>query len=140
MRTVLKKIDTERNSFTGTFSKYGLKTNYKGPSTETILLTQITDSEGKFICDHLWFNLTKGFENIGTLKKGDRIRFDARVKKYEKGFVNRKAGIDQRTSDYKLSHPTRIVKLDNRQYGPITPQTGPMSETAITPKRSMPND
>lgn len=117
MRTALKKIDTERGSFTGTFSKYGQKTNYKGPSTETILLVQITDSEGTFICDHLWFNLTKGFENIGTLRRGDRIQFDARVKKYNKGFVNRKIGIDQRKTDYKLSHPTKIVKLANHQSG-----------------------
>lgn len=133
MRTALKKIDTERSTFTGTFAKYGLKTNFKGPSTETILLTQITDSEGTFICDHLWFNLTKGFENIGPLKKGDRIRFDARVKKYKKGFINRKIGIDQTTTDYKLSHPTAISKLDNRPTGPIT-------KTSPAPKRSMPND
>jgi hypothetical protein len=138
MRTALKKIDTERSSFTGTFSKYGQKTNYKGPSTDTILLVQITDSEGTFICDHLWFNLTKGFENIGTLKRGDRIQFDARVKKYKKGFVSRQMGIDQRKTDYKLSHPTKIVKLANRQSGqsPIRQ----MPKTDITPKGSMPND
>jgi len=139
MRTALKKIDTERSSFTGTFSRYGLKTNYKGPSTETILLTKITDSEGTFICDHLWFNLTKGFENIGTLKKGDRIRFDARVKKYEKGFVNRKIGIDQRTSDYKLSHPTKISKLNSQKTGQSVNLYNDRKQ-AITPKRSMPND
>ncbi|HWK05748.1 MAG TPA: hypothetical protein VNS58_19040 [Puia sp.] len=111
MRSALKKIEEQRESFTGVFSKYGLKTNYRGPSTDTVLLTQIRDPNGAFICDHLWFNLTKGFENLGTLTPGDRIRFSARVKKYTKGYVNRRAGIDQSEFDYKLSHPTKIEKI-----------------------------
>jgi hypothetical protein len=111
MRTALKKIDTERGSFTGTFAKYGLKSNFKGPSTSTILLVNIRDSSGLIVCDHLWFNLTKGFESAGTLVKGDRIRFDARVKRYRKGYVNQRIKIDQSTFDYKLSHPTKITRI-----------------------------
>ena len=111
MRKELKKIDEQREPFTGFFSKYGWKTNYRGPSTETILLVEIRNSEGLFICDHLWFNLTKGFEALGQLTQGDKVRFEARVKKYKKGYVNRRAGIDEQKFDYKLSHPTKIVKL-----------------------------
>lgn len=111
MRKELKKIDEQREAFTGTFSKYGLKTNYRGPSTETVLLVEIRDNQGLFICDHLWFNLTKGFEALGQLAQGDQLRFEARVKKYKKGYVNRRAGIDEGKFDYKLSHPTKIVKL-----------------------------
>ncbi|HEX9512155.1 MAG TPA: hypothetical protein VF939_16805 [Puia sp.] len=111
MRKELKKIEEQRESFIGVFSKYGLKTNYRGPSTETVLLVQIRDHNGAFICDHLWFNLTKGFENLGQLAEGDRIRFEARVKKYKKGYVNRRAGIDESKFDYKLSHPTKIKKV-----------------------------
>ena len=111
MRHELKKIDEQRGLFKGVFSKYGLKSGYKGHSTETILLVNIRDSNGKLICDHLWFNMTKGFELLGTLREGDAIRFEARVKKYEKGYVNRRAGIDQSRSDYKLSHPTRIGRV-----------------------------
>jgi hypothetical protein len=111
MRAALQKIDTERDSFTGVFSKYGLKSNYKGPSTSTILLVNIRDSNGHIVCDHLWFNLTKGFENTGPLAKGDVLRFEARVKRYRKGYVNQRVNIDHTTFDYKLSHPTKIKKV-----------------------------
>jgi hypothetical protein len=110
MRQELKKIDLQRELFRGTFKKYGLKSGYRGHSTETILLVDIRDDNGKLICDHLWFNMTKGFELLGTLREGDVIRFEARVKKYKKGYVNRRAGIDQSMVDYKLSHPTRIER------------------------------
>lgn len=111
MRQELKKIDHHRELFRGIFKKYGLKTGYKGASTETILLTSIRDSNEKLICDHLWFNMTKGFEQLGSLKEGDILQFEARVKKYRKGYINRRAGIDQSEFDYKLSHPTRIEKM-----------------------------
>ena len=111
MRKELKKMEEERTVFTGIFSKYGIKSNYKGPSTDTLLLVGIRDEQGNLITDHLWFNLTKGFEKMGTLKGGDRVRFEARVKKYKKGYVNRKIGIDQSSFDYKLSHPTKMVKV-----------------------------
>jgi hypothetical protein len=111
MRKELKKIEEQRELFKGVFSKYGRKTNYKGPSTDTVLLVEIRDGNGAFICDHLWFNLTKGFEKLGTLRQGDIIQFEARVKKYKKGYVNRQAGIDDSKVDYKLSHPTKIGKI-----------------------------
>ncbi len=111
MRQELKKKDEQREAFTGIFSKYGTKSNFRGPSTETLLLADIRDDKGTFICDHLWFNLTKGFEKLGTLNNGDRIGFEARVKKYKKGYVNRRIGVDQETVDYKLSHPTKMVKM-----------------------------
>jgi len=110
LRQELKKIDQQRELFRGTFKKYGLKTGYKGASTETILLVDLRDDNGNLICDHLWFNMTKGFEQLGTLREGDMVQFEARVKKYRKGYVNRRAGIDQSRVDYKLSHPTRIER------------------------------
>jgi hypothetical protein len=112
MRQKLKKIEEQRAAFTGLFKKYGKKANFRGPSTETLLLVEIRDSNGEFVCNHLWFNLTKGFEQLGTLKEGDRIGFEARVKTYKKGYVNRRLGLNQTAVDYKLSHPTRITKLE----------------------------
>jgi len=109
MRKQLKILDEQRGLFRGTFKKYGLKSGYKGASTGTILLVSISDGNGKIISDHLWFNLTKGFEELGTLKEGDIIQFAARVKKYRKGYINRRAGIDESSFDYKLSHPTKIA-------------------------------
>jgi len=104
-------MDEQRGVFTGVFSKYGIKSNYKGPSTDTLLLVKIRDNQGALVTDHLWFNLTKGFEKLGTLKEGDRVQFEARVKKYKKGYVNRKIGVDQSAVDYKLSHPTKMTKV-----------------------------
>ena len=103
-------MDEQRALFRAVFKKYGLRSGYKGTSAETILLVDVRDSDGNVVCDHLWFNLTKGFEQLGTLREGDRVQFEARVKKYRKGYVNRKAGIDQSRVDYKLSHPTRIER------------------------------
>jgi hypothetical protein len=117
MRQELKKMAEQRELFRGEFKKYGLKTGYRGPSTETILLTSIRDSNGNLICDHLWFNMTKGFEQLGTLKAGDIIQFEARVKKYRKGYINRGAGIDQSKFDYKLSHPTKVSIIRPGDYG-----------------------
>jgi hypothetical protein len=111
MRKELKKMDDQRDVFTGIFKKYGIKSNYKAPSTDTLLLVNIRDGQGAFITDHLWFNLTKGFEKLGALKEGDQVRFEARVKKYKKGYINRKIGVDQSSLDYKLSHPTKMVKI-----------------------------
>ncbi|MHA4812220.1 hypothetical protein ACX0G9_29260 [Flavitalea flava] len=111
MRTELKKTEMERGVFRGVFSKYGKKTNFRGPSTETILLTEIRNSEGLFICDHLWFNLTKGFGKLGHLREGEILQFEARVKSYKKGYINKSAGINESTLDYKLSHPTKMEKV-----------------------------
>ncbi|MGE5411002.1 MAG: hypothetical protein ACM3MI_08580, partial [Clostridiales bacterium] len=82
---------------------------------ETVLLKNVQDSSGKVLTDHLWFNLTTGFEKLN-LKEGDRIQFDARVKSYTKGYKGRLAKIlnpskPKEKKDFKLSHPTRILKL-----------------------------
>lgn len=121
MRKELQNRDEERGEFTGVFRKYGLKAGYRGPSTETILLASVRDAQNRIVADHCWFSLTKGFEKLGTLREGDLIHFEARVKKYTKGYVNKRAGIDQRTEDYKLSHPTRISLVTSRKSKPAKP-------------------
>ncbi len=92
-----------RDTFSGTFERYGSKNGWFGQ--RTVLLKDIKNNKGKVITGHLWFNLTKGFQKLH-LKKGDIIRFDARVKAYVKGYdkINRKI-------DYKLSYPTKLKKI-----------------------------
>ncbi|MGE5496525.1 MAG: hypothetical protein ACM3Q2_00520 [Syntrophothermus sp.] len=115
MRNELKEMDGERSTFTGVFVRFGTKTGFKG-TEETILLKNVLDTEGKPVADHLWFNLTKGFEKLG-LKAGDKIQFDARVKKYARGFKGRYSSLlnagmkKEERSDYKLTHPAKIIKL-----------------------------
>ena len=116
MRKELDKLKDIRITIIGRFVKYGTKTGYRGTVLKTILLQNITDTNGKFLCDHLWFNFTKGFEAIEPLFKDDTIQLDGRSKQYVKGYVGRNEfGFveDNRSIDMKLSHPTRIIKLNS---------------------------
>lgn len=108
MRTRLKKELGNRKKFKGLFVRIGRKTGFKGYSQETLLLKDIIDLEsGAIVCDHIWLNLTKGFEGAG-IKEGMTIEFEARITEYTKGYVNKGYKIDQRKKDYKLSHPTKF--------------------------------
>lgn len=90
----------ERSTFTGRFVRFGSKPG----RLETILLADIADRFGNVLTDHLWFNRTKGFIDLGPLRAGDRVMFDARVKTY------RKAGRVVRI-DYKLSYPSQVRRV-----------------------------
>lgn len=115
MREELKKKFGSRERFKGTFDKYSLKSSYKGLPKETLLLTDVQTIGERHITDHLWFNHTKGFKELGTLYRGDVISFDARVRPYEKGYIRDEWDIKE--LDYKLSHPT---KLRVTKHGPRT--------------------
>jgi hypothetical protein len=113
---IRKKLAAEagkRKIFSATFSKFGKKINFKGYSEPTILLVNVTDVEAnRIVTDHIWFTVTKGFENI-KLEAGTVIQFEARVKEYKKGYTNKKYGINNKSVDYKLSHPTKISIVKN---------------------------
>ena len=112
MRKALAKQEGERRKFLAIFSRIGKKSGFKGYSEETILLKTIQDGEtGTLVADHLWFSLTKGFQDA-RLSEGDRVEFEARVKKYRKGYVNAGLGITKKSLDYKLSHPSKIKKVN----------------------------
>lgn len=111
MRKDLKKIEDVRCTFTGIFVRMGIKNSF-GYTKQTLLLTDVKDSYGNVVTDHLWFNLTKGFAALA-LNPGDVVRFDARVKRYIKGYRGRRDDVYDSpvTTDYKLSHPTRLEKV-----------------------------
>lgn len=112
MRKELSKIEEVRKEFKGEFSRYGTKNGYKGVE-ETLLLKNITDENGRIITDHLWFNLTKGFKDLGELKEGDVIIFNARVKEYEKGYKGYRDDVYKTIEiDYKLSHPSKVRRVE----------------------------
>ena len=109
MRTEFKKINNVRGRFYGVFVRYGSKTNWNGFAEPTVLLKDIKACDGdKMMADHLWFKETLGFKKLGQLQEGDLVYFDARVKPYVKGYVNRREWIDNRQVDYRLSHPTKF--------------------------------
>lgn len=105
MRTALSNIQELRDIFRAVFVQYGTKT-YKGHLTTTLLFKNITRNN-ELLTDHIWLAETAGFQKLD-LKKGDAIEFCARVKKYKKGYVNKRIGINEQQYDYKLSHPTKI--------------------------------
>lgn len=114
MRTELKKLNRQRMAFTGKFERFGTKTGWCGKSEETVLLIDIRDVEGNLITEHLWFNLTKGFQKLN-LEPGDKVKFQARVKRYEKGYKGYRLEVWINSSveiDYKLSHPSSIRKVN----------------------------
>lgn len=108
-RTKLGTEKGKRKKFQAIVSRFGKKVNYKGYSEETVLLTMIKDLETNInVADHLWFCFTKGFEKAN-IKEGNIIEFEARVKEYKKGYVNKQLGINNKKKDFKLSHTTNIV-------------------------------
>lgn len=110
MRQGLKQLNGVRRRFEGVFVRYGEKRGWRGRTLTTVLLKDICDSNGKIVCDHLWFNLTKEFGNL-TLKEGTKIAFDGRVTQYYKGYRGYREDVcDEKPAemDFKLSHPTKV--------------------------------
>lgn len=111
MRKKLAEQAEQRKTFRAVLSRFGKKTNYKGFSEDTLLFTHVVDVDLKqVVSDHVWFTFSKAFEDL-RLKAGDIIEFDARIKAYQKGYVNKSLGYHKKTEDYKLSHPTKLKKL-----------------------------
>ena len=111
MRKELKIIGSrERHVLTATFIRFGFRDGYKGP-VKTILLQDVL-LDDKIVTDHLWFDLTKGFESADLLP-GDVVEFCARVSIYEKGYKGYRNDVFDRPieKDYRLSRPTKIKKI-----------------------------
>jgi hypothetical protein len=110
-RPLLKERLQERDTFAATFERYGRKSGGWAGKV-TILLCDVTDAHGHVVADHLWMNETEEFRQLGVLQRGVRIRFDARVKRYVKGYRGEREGVEGKPVevDYKLSHPTRVAR------------------------------
>ena len=111
MRKQLAKIEGERKRFTATIARLGKKNNFKGPPSETVLLTNICSADGTELTAHLWFTIGKTlavvFNNVGK-----KIAFDARVTTYSKGHKGLPI-LKAQTTDFKLSNPTNVAILPN---------------------------
>lgn len=120
MRAALAPHEFKRLTFTATFARFGTKRGWKGKEEQTVLLLEVRDGAGAVVADHLWCNLTKQFARLD-LQAGDVVRFNARVKTYLKGYLGRREVWDKPpTWDYKLSHPTKVVKLtEDREQLPL---------------------
>lgn len=111
MRKALAPREGERAQFRGIFERFGTKLGWQRATLQTILLKDIHDTTGIRVCDHLWFNLTGAFAALD-LQPGDLVQFDARVKEDVKGYFGRRDDVWKPAEvDYKLSHPTRVMKV-----------------------------
>ena len=113
MRTKLAEINKKRSTFTAKFIRYGTKSAYRGLQIQTLLFVEVKDEGGEIVTDHIWFIRTKGFDKYA-LAENDIVRFDARVKEYYKGYKGYREDVyNPIEKDYKLSHPTNIIRINN---------------------------
>lgn len=120
MRSELAKIKGLRQKFEGIFVRFGSKRNFKGYPQPTLLLKDIREvSTGKIISDHIWFTIGKRLGSL-ILVEGDKVRFDARVTPYEKGYKGYREDVYDSPIeiDYRLSFPTNITKVSTEETNP----------------------
>lgn len=106
MRKKLENIGSEKRfEYTGIFQKFGIKSGYKS-SLPTFVVTNVKDSNGQLITDHLWLNFTTMFNQFGWLRTGDTIKFSGRVDTYYKGYHKNQL-------DYRLTYPSKVSVIRN---------------------------
>jgi hypothetical protein len=110
MRETLKKLNNKRLKFYADFVRYGTKSSFRGAPKITLLFSNIRDEKMNPMCDHIWFTTNKQFEFFN-FSEGDIVSFEARVKKYKKGYRGRREDVDNPPAiDYRLSNPTKIIQ------------------------------
>jgi hypothetical protein len=102
---LLTKIGVRKIS-TGIFQKYGFNKDKEGTVTSTLLLVDVK-SKGNVVSDHLWVVMTKEFETVGTLSKGDKLMFTARVEPYKRK--------SNRQVDIGLTNLTKIKRCEDEK-------------------------
>lgn len=116
MRDKLEILDGKRITIIGSFDRVGSRfMSYGCTNTKksTFILNNLLDKDGNFLCDHMWFDQTKGFKELGRLQQGDQLQFVARCKKYSKNGSYDENGIfSYNNMDYKFSYPSqfKIIK------------------------------
>lgn len=119
MREKLKEIHQVRATFCGVVADFGTRTSC-GYVKHQMLVRNIRDRHGNEMADHVWFLCAKWNEH---LRPGDEIEFEARVTRYWKGYH------DNRQMDYKLSHPTKVRKIEPMKEVPLFEGPVPPSPT-----------
>ena len=103
VRENLKELEEFRGTFTGYYERFG-RIRGKGKKY-TICLRNVHDDKNNYLCDHIWLNVGKQIKELGALHKGDKIQFNARVKKYRKGSIKRGIPVSM---DYKFTYPSKV--------------------------------
>ena len=112
MRTKLKPFENYRTNYIATFKKYG-KNIVSGRLYKTALLTDIKNTFGDYVSDHIWIRDLKEINKLN-LKENDTIIFSAVVKKYQHGYVRNYVGENESMCDYCLTYLKNTRKLPSR--------------------------
>lgn len=113
-RKRLKKLLGQRLTFVGRFVRYGIKYGFGYP-VRTLLFDPVLDCDQvDILTAHIWMTCGKQFAELGRLKKGCLVKFDARVTTYIKGYTGDRLEVRVEKPvllDYHLVRPSRVVKL-----------------------------
>lgn len=108
--------ESENMVYKGRVARFGTrKQSKKGKYViyvETVLVTSITNLDGRYVTDHLWVD-KRILESKGRVDIGDYIQFEGDIMTYCKGYfgTKQKAVLDKRLSlDYKIDN-IRNIKL-----------------------------
>ena len=109
MRTYLKCLHGTWGIFTGRVARFGWNERC---DMETVLLVRVTNSLGKIVTDHCWFNHSKQLRALD-LYIGDTIEFMAFVGTYHRGYRGGFTPFVKRTQiDYRLHKMRYARKID----------------------------
>lgn len=100
MRVGLAQKQGQKINVKGMILRFG-RTGSGKSAKETIMLSNVTDEYGNFLCDHIWLRYSKKFKEIH-LDRGDIIKFSANVRQY----IKRNGVID-----FQLAWPSQIQKI-----------------------------
>ncbi len=113
MRTKLRQRLHTRSRYTATFQRHGWRPGPHVPIA-TCCFECVTDSDGEIVAGHLWLDAGAGFDALD-LQPGDVVSFEARVKRYPKGY---KGGVNEFVSradyDYCLSGAVDVRRVGRR--------------------------
>jgi hypothetical protein len=114
MREKLQPLEGQRLRFRGEVGRFAIKKIFVA---ETILIKNIARLDtGETITDHLWSPAGKTFLEP-SIEKGDVIEFNARVAPYTRGYFNPRKEIDERSIDYRLVYPSKLLVLPGEEQG-----------------------
>ena len=112
MRKALAARNGDRFEVIATVRRFGSRRGWKGRDERTILLVDLFDADAASeLCDHLWFKLGQWAEGLAV---DDRIRFEARVSTYDKGYRGHREDAwdaPPPATDWRLERPTKVEKL-----------------------------
>lgn len=117
MRLELALREGKRQTYFATFVRYGRRKGWKGREETTLLFSDIRDSLGTQVSDHLWFGQTKAMLELGPLLAGTQVKFEARSAPYEKGYKGYRDVDAPVETDFKLAFPTHVELVENSRTG-----------------------